>query len=87
MITVQVACLERTGVDLAAVIGEHEILHKNRHNIEVLTAAATNDISSTVIRKQLRAGKSVKYMVTDGVAKYIAENDLKNTPQWQQGNE
>jgi nicotinic acid mononucleotide adenylyltransferase len=35
----------------------------------------------SVVRRQLRGG-SVKYLVPDAVAAYIAEHDLASKPQW-----
>lgn len=78
-----VACLEREGVDLAAVIKQHEILRKNCANIEIVTPAATNNISSTLVRKQLRENHSVKYLVPDAVAEYVAAEQLATYSQWQ----
>lgn len=51
--------------------------------VEIVTPAATNNISSTLVRKQLREGRSVKYLVTDSVAQYIAAERLETYSQWQ----
>ena len=78
-----VACLERAGTDLAAVIQQHSILHNNEHNIEVIPQAAANSISSTVVRRQLTSGGSVKYLMPDACADYVREHQLDKLPQWQ----
>ena len=42
-----------------------------------------NTISSTVVRTLLGQGRSIKYLVPDGVADYIFKHNLSALPQWQ----
>ena len=58
-------------------------LHNNEHNIEVIPQAAANSISSTVVRRQLTSGGSVKYLMPDACADYVREHQLDKLPQWQ----
>jgi nicotinic acid mononucleotide adenylyltransferase len=48
----------------------------------VVKAAAVNNISSTVVRKQLRENRSAKYLITDGVISYIQTHGVHELPQW-----
>jgi nicotinic acid mononucleotide adenylyltransferase len=52
-------------------------------SVEIVTPAATNNISSTLVRKQLRENHSVKYLVPDAVAEYVAAEQLATYSQWQ----
>merc|ERR1712113_532904 len=77
-----IACLEREGVDMEALIDGTPLLSKNRANIHIVKSPVANNISSTVIRQELPEG-SVKYLVPDPVIQYMAEHDLASKPQWQ----
>ncbi|MCW3462378.1 nicotinate (nicotinamide) nucleotide adenylyltransferase [Chitinophaga nivalis] len=52
----------------------HEITDTFGAQLEVLDAPML-DISATDVRKWIKAGKSVRFMVPDGVISYIAENN------------
>lgn len=78
-----VVCMEREGVDLQQVILKNEILHKNKANIITFKPSSQNNISSTLVRKLLQKGDSIKYMVHEEILKYINEKDLKSKPAWQ----
>jgi nicotinate-nucleotide adenylyltransferase len=48
---------------------------------EVETVVITPiEISSDDIRKRIRTGRSIRYLVTDNVMKYIADRRLYSTP-------
>lgn len=76
-----VACLEREGTDLDALIKRHPVLLQNKANLEVVKPAVANNISSTAVRRELHVG-SVKYLIPDAVIDYIKENGLVSKPQW-----
>lgn len=48
-------------------------------NIHIVTEWITNEVSSTKVRRALRRGESVKYLVQDSVIDYIYKNALYNT--------
>lgn len=65
------------------LVANYDFVVYNRPGFEVtethgarlsLVDAPLLDISSTYIRKQIREKKSIKYIVSDNVAKYIEEN-------------
>ena len=52
-----------------------ELMDKYHNDIHILTMPAT-DISSTDIRARVGAGRSIRYMVPEGVRTYIEKNNL-----------
>ncbi|GAB1289258.1 Nicotinamide/nicotinic acid mononucleotide adenylyltransferase 1 [Apodemus speciosus] len=72
-------CITRTGTDPQKFIYESDVLWKHRSNIHLVKEWITNDISSTNIRRALRRGQSIRYLVPDLVQEYIQEHDLYNS--------
>ncbi|MFZ1988424.1 MAG: nicotinate (nicotinamide) nucleotide adenylyltransferase, partial [Alphaproteobacteria bacterium] len=60
---------------LAHLAGKLEDRHLRRLH-EGLVATPLIDISSTDIRRRVRAGQSIRYLVPDAVARYIVEHRL-----------
>ncbi|XP_061183455.1 nicotinamide/nicotinic acid mononucleotide adenylyltransferase 1-like isoform X2 [Saccostrea echinata] len=69
-------CITRAGSDPRRFIYESDVLTKYQENIFIVTEWIFNDISSTKIRRALRRGESVKYLLQDVVIDYIKENHL-----------
>ncbi|XP_077105763.1 nicotinamide/nicotinic acid mononucleotide adenylyltransferase 1 isoform X1 [Ranitomeya variabilis] len=69
-------CITRMGSDASKFIYESDVLWKHRDNIHLVQEWITNDISSTKVRRALRRGMSVRYLVPDAVLDYIKEHDL-----------
>lgn len=71
-----IVCVTRQGEDVAAIIRQRAVLERNRERIETAVEWNENRLSSTAIRKAVRRGDSIAYLVPDGVAEYIAANRL-----------
>ncbi|OXB56783.1 hypothetical protein ASZ78_014679 [Callipepla squamata] len=69
-------CISRAGNSTQKFIYESDILWKYKNNIHLVEEWITNDISSTKIRRALRRGQSIRYLVPDVVRAYIEKNDL-----------
>ncbi|KAE8293331.1 Nicotinamide/nicotinic acid mononucleotide adenylyltransferase 1 [Larimichthys crocea] len=69
-------CITRSGNDPHKCIHQSEILWKYRKNIQVVQEWVTNEISATHVRRALRRGRSVRYLLPDAVVHYIQEHDL-----------
>lgn len=78
-----VVCIARKGTDMEAIVKKNDILQRNRQNLHVVEPALENNVSSTVVRKLLVEGKSLKYAVSDKVIDYISKHSLHKLPQWQ----
>ncbi|CAL1539673.1 unnamed protein product [Lymnaea stagnalis] len=71
--------ITRSGSDPLKFIYESDVLTKYKENIIIVTEWIYNDISSTKIRRALRRGESVKYLLQDSVIDYIREHQLYGT--------
>lgn len=69
-------CITRRGNDAQKFIHQSDALWKHRRNIHVVPEWVTNDISATHVRRALRRGQSVRYLLPDPVVHYIRENGL-----------
>lgn len=68
--------ISREGTNPDKYVYEHDILHKYKDNIYLVTERIPNDISSTGVRRAVQRGKSVRFLLPDPVIDYIAQNDL-----------
>ncbi|CAI9732611.1 nicotinamide/nicotinic acid mononucleotide adenylyltransferase 1-like isoform X1 [Octopus vulgaris] len=69
-------CISRAGSDPYKFIYESDVLTKYQDNITIVTEWLSNEISSTKIRRAIRRGESVKYLVQDAVIDYIIKEKL-----------
>ncbi|XP_068934788.1 nicotinamide/nicotinic acid mononucleotide adenylyltransferase 1 [Petaurus breviceps papuanus] len=69
-------CITRSGNNAEKFIYESDILWKHRNNIHLVHEWITNDISSTKIRRALRRGQSIRYLVPEPVLQYIDKHNL-----------
>jgi len=68
--------ITRNGSNPERFIYDSDILSKLRGSIHIVTEWITNEVSSTHIRRALKRGNSVKYLIQDSVLNYIKDHDL-----------
>ncbi|CAH3185302.1 unnamed protein product [Porites evermanni] len=68
--------ISRAGSNPESFIYESDVLTKFKNNIHIVTEWIANDVSATKIRRSLRRGESVKYLIPDEVIDYIKANNL-----------
>lgn len=71
-----IVCITRDDSDPRKFIYESDLLSKYQENITIVTEWIRNDVSSTKIRRALRRGESVKYLLQDSVINYIKKHQL-----------
>ncbi|NLY43976.1 MAG: nicotinate-nucleotide adenylyltransferase [Clostridiaceae bacterium] len=70
------AVATRPGYDKKELLRQIECLNKKYNGKINLVEVPLLDISSTLIRKKIKAGLSIKYLVPESVEKYIIDNAL-----------
>lgn len=68
--------ISRVGSNPESFIYESDVLTKYKDNIHIVTEWISNDVSATKIRRAIRRGESVKYLIPDPVIEYIKRNEL-----------
>ncbi|XP_051981028.1 nicotinamide/nicotinic acid mononucleotide adenylyltransferase 1-like isoform X1 [Xyrauchen texanus] len=71
-----IACITRCGSDPENFIYQSDVLYRHRKNIHVIREWVTNEISATHVRRALRRGQSVRYLLPDSVVQYIQDHSL-----------
>lgn len=69
-------CVSRGGLQPERTVHESDILSRHRQNIFLVTEWVRNETSATEVRRALRRGASVKYLVPDTVLQYIQQHNL-----------
>ncbi|XP_050338179.1 nicotinamide/nicotinic acid mononucleotide adenylyltransferase 1-like [Bactrocera neohumeralis] len=70
--------ISRYGSKPEKLISESDVISKYSRNIEVITNWSTNNMSSTLVRRLLKRGQSVKYLIDDDVIDHIKKYNLYN---------
>ncbi|KAG7190253.1 hypothetical protein KM043_006372 [Ampulex compressa] len=68
--------ITREGSNPNKFIYDSDILSKHMHNIYIVTEWIPNEVSSTKIRRALKRGESVRYLVQDSVIDYVYKNGI-----------
>ncbi|CAG6021323.1 unnamed protein product [Menidia menidia] len=69
-------CITRSGSDPHKFIHQSDVLWRHRKNIHIVHEWVTNEISATHVRRALRRGRSVRYLLPDSIVHYIQEHHL-----------
>ncbi|CAM4589584.1 unnamed protein product [Leuciscus chuanchicus] len=69
-------CVSRGSLQPDRAIHESDLLSRHRQSIFLVREWVHNEISATEIRRALRRGHSVKYLLPDSVIDYIREHNL-----------
>ncbi|XP_053693338.1 nicotinamide/nicotinic acid mononucleotide adenylyltransferase 3 isoform X2 [Sabethes cyaneus] len=76
-----IVVISRAGSNPEQFIFNSDILSRYSRNITIVTNWVTNDVSSTLVRRLLNRGLSVKYLLDDYIIEYIRKNCLYGTTQ------
>lgn len=71
-----IVCVTRAGNEPLKFIHQSDTLWKHRKNIHIVQEWVMNEISATHVRRALRRGRSVRYLLPDSVINYIHEHRL-----------
>lgn len=71
-----IVVITRCGTSPEQFIFQSDLLTKFKSKIDVVTNWVPNEVSSTLARRYLRRGLSVKYMLDDNVVEYIRQQKL-----------
>ena len=68
--------LARDKDDINQIINESTFLSRHRENLIIANDNIIVNISSTFVRRKIKEGKSVRYIVSDDVYDYIKDHNL-----------
>nr|XP_061795865.1 nicotinamide/nicotinic acid mononucleotide adenylyltransferase 3-like [Nerophis lumbriciformis] len=69
-------CVSRGGLQPERLVHESDALWCHRQNIFQVKEWVRNETSATEVRRALRRGMSVKYLISDSVIEYIKQHNL-----------
>ncbi|TMS09422.1 Nicotinamide/nicotinic acid mononucleotide adenylyltransferase 3 [Larimichthys crocea] len=69
-------CVSRGGLEPERVVHESDTLSRHSQNIFLVREWVKNETSATEVRRALRRGLSVKYLIPDSVIEYIHQHNL-----------
>ena len=69
-------CIERGGLDSSEFFKPGCQLEEYKDNVMFIEQDVQNNISSTLVRKFIAEGKSIKYLISDKCIEYIKEHEL-----------
>ncbi|KAM6918964.1 nicotinamide/nicotinic acid mononucleotide adenylyltransferase 3 [Xenentodon cancila] len=69
-------CVSRGSAHPERAIHESDILSRHRQNIFLVREWVRNETSATEVRRAVRRGLSVKYLIPDSVIEYIHQHNL-----------
>lgn len=69
-------CVSRGGLQPERAVHESDTLSRHRQNIFLVREWVRNETSATEVRRALRRGQSVKYLIPDPVIEYIHQHNL-----------
>ena len=72
----EILVFERGNDDFEEIVEKTDFLQENRNSLIKLENNIKTTLSSTFVRNKIRRGKSIKFLVPEGIEKYIKENNL-----------
>ena len=72
----KILVMERENDNMEEIIQNNPLLLKNKQNFRKLNPDMRSNYNSTYVRKQIKEGKSVRYLMPEEVYEYIKKNNL-----------
>lgn len=79
--------INRLNDNTEEIIEENDVLYTYRHNIISIYEPILNTVSSTKVRRLIRRGGSVKYLIPHEIEEYIYKNRLYSSPYFDRNEE
>ncbi|CAG0888601.1 unnamed protein product [Cyprideis torosa] len=71
-----IVCISREGSNPQKFVYENDVLTRHQRRIDIVTEWISNEISATKVRRAIRRGESIRYIVPDVVREYIFRHGL-----------
>lgn len=72
----KILVMEREDDKMEEIIERNSLLYKHKENFLKLNDEIRSNYSSTYVRKQIKRGKNIRYLMPDEIFEYITENKL-----------